>query len=113
MWYSQVFERAKLEVPNGLNDDSIENYMKESYIRRALNFLLEKRNYRKEYDNYQGRSDQIEKRSSRNKARRLLKKMGRVRDGDGKDVDHKNGNPKDNSVKNLRVTSKSHNRSKR
>lgn len=104
---------SKLEVPNGLNDDSIENYMKESYIQRALNFLLEKRNYRKEYDNYQGRSDQIEKRSSRNKARRLLKKMGRVRDGDGKDVDHKNGNPKDNSVKNLRVTSKSHNRSKR
>ena len=104
---------SKLEVPNGLNDDSIENYMKESYIQRALNFLLEKRNYRKEYDNYQGRSDQIEKRSSRNKARRLLKKMGRVRAGDGKDVDHKNGNPKDNSVKNLRVTSKSHNRSKR
>lgn len=104
---------SKLEVPNGLNDDSIENYMKESYIQRALNFLLEKRNYRKEYDNYQGRSDQIEKRSSRNKARRLLKKMGRVKDGDGKDVDHKNGNPKDNSVKNLRVTSKSHNRSKR
>jgi hypothetical protein len=104
---------SKLEVPNGLNDDSIENYMKESYIQRALNFLLERRNYRKEYDNYQGRSDQIKKRSSRNKARRLLKKMGRVRDGDGKDVDHKNGNPKDNSVKNLRVTSKSHNRSKR
>ena len=104
---------SKLEVPNGLNDDSIENYMKESYIQHALNFLLEKRNYRKEYDNYQGRSDQIEKRSSRNKARRLLMKMGRVRDGDGKDVDHMNGNPKDNSVKNLRVTSKSHNRSKR
>lgn len=103
----------KLQLPNNLENDDITNYMKESYIQRALNFLLEKRNYRKEYDNYQGRSDQIEKRSSRNKARRLLKKMGKVRDGDGKDVDHKNGNPKDNSVKNLRVTSKSHNRSKR
>lgn len=104
---------SKMEVPNGLNDDNIQNYIKESYAQYALKFLLERRNYRKEYDNYQGRSDQIEKRSSRNKARRLLKKMGRVRDGDGKDVDHKNGNPKDNSVKNLRVTSKSHNRSKR
>lgn len=89
------------------------NIIEQVYISFAKKFLLEKRNYRKEYDNYQGRSDQIEKRSSRNKARRLLKKMGRVRDGDGKDVDHKNGNPKDNSVKNLRVTSKSHNRSKR
>jgi len=89
------------------------NIIEQRYISLAKRFLLEKRNYRKEYDNYQGRSDQIEKRSSRNKARRLLKKMGRVSYGDGKDVDHKNGNPKDNSVKNLRVTSKSHNRSKR
>jgi len=38
-------------------------------------------------------------------------KAGKVRKGDGKDVDHKNGNPKDNSKKNLRVASKSSNRS--
>jgi hypothetical protein len=87
--------------------------MKESYIQYALKFITEKRNYRKEYDNYQGKPDQVRNRSNRNKARRLLAKMGRVRKGDGKDVDHKNGNPKDNSVGNLRVTSKSHNRSKR
>lgn len=89
------------------------NMIEQVYISFAKKFLMEKRNYRKEYDKYQGKPDQIENRSSRNKARRLLTNMGRVRDGDGKDVDHKNGNPKDNSVKNLRVTSKSHNRSKR
>jgi len=103
----------KLETPNNLNNDDISNYMKESYIQYALRFITEKRNYRKEYDNYQGKPDQVRNRSNRNKARRLLAKIGRVRKGDGKDVDHKNGNPKDNSVGNLRVTSKSHNRSKR
>ncbi len=70
-----------------------------------------KRDYKEEYANYQGKKDQIEKRSSRNKARRELAKDGRVRLGDGMDVDHKNTNAKDNSKKNLRVQSKSANRS--
>ena len=69
------------------------------------------RNYRKEYDNYQGKPEQKKKRASRNAARRTMEKSGKVRKGDGKDVDHKNGNPKDNSKSNLRVQSKSKNRS--
>lgn len=73
--------------------------------------MPKKRNYRKEYDNYQGKPDQIKKRASRNAARRKMEKAGKVRKGDGKDVDHKNGNPKDNGKKNLRVQSKSSNRS--
>ena len=40
----------------------------------------------------------------------MLKK-GKVRKGDGKDVAHKNGNPRDNSPKNLAVVRKSKNRS--
>jgi hypothetical protein len=44
-------------------------------------------------------------------ARRKMMKKGRVKKGDGKDVDHKNGNPQDNSDDNLRVLSKSKNRS--
>ena len=40
-----------------------------------------------------------------------MEKAGKVRKGDGKDVDHKNSNPKDNSKGNLRVQSKSANRS--
>ena len=68
------------------------------------------RNYRSEYDNYQGRPEQIANRSSRNKARRAkTKQLGYKPKGD---VDHKNGNPRDNRASNLRVTSKSSNRSR-
>ena len=68
------------------------------------------RNYRKEYDNYQGKPTQVANRSSRNKARRAkTKQLGYKPKGD---VDHKNGNPRDNRVSNLRVTSKSANRSR-
>ena len=70
-----------------------------------------KRNYGKEYDRYQGSPEQIARRSSRNKARRKLIKEGRVKLGDGKDVDHKDTNPMNNSSSNLRVKSKSSNRS--
>lgn len=70
------------------------------------------RNYKKEYANYHSKPEQKKNRSSRNKARRLMEAKGRVRKGDGKDVDHKNSNPKDNSSGNLRVTSKSYNRSR-
>ena len=69
------------------------------------------RDYKKEYENYQGKPDQIKKRAKRNAARRKMAKAGKVRKGDGKDVDHKNTNPYDNSSDNLRVQSKSANRS--
>ena len=69
------------------------------------------RNYKKEYANYQGKSSQIKRRSSRNKARRIMMKKGKVRKGDGKDVDHKNSNPLRNAISNLRVQVKSKNRS--
>ena len=40
-----------------------------------------------------------------------MTKAGLTRKGDGKDVDHKNRNTADNRRKNLRVVSKSKNRS--
>lgn len=70
-----------------------------------------KRDYKKEYENYQGKPDQIKKRASRNAARREMMADGKVKKGDGKDVDHKNGNPKDNRKSNLKAESKSKNRS--
>jgi len=70
-----------------------------------------KRDYKREYQNYQGKPDQIKKRASRNAARRKMQAEGKVSKGDGKDIDHKNGNPHDNSKSNLRVQSKSQNRS--
>lgn len=70
-----------------------------------------KRDYKEEYANYHSSSDQKKKRASRGRARYKLMKQGRVRLGDGLDVDHKNTNANDNSPKNLRVRSESANRS--
>lgn len=71
------------------------------------------RNYKKEYQNYQGTPEQIKKRSMRNKARRKLMKTGKVKKGDGKDVDHSKPIAKggSNALSNLRVRSESSNRS--
>lgn len=50
--------------------------------------------------------------AARKRARRALEKTGKVRKGDGKEVDHKKhlSAGGSNSAKNLRVTSKSSNR---
>ena len=64
------------------------------------------RNYRKEYDSYHKSSTQKKKRASRNTARSKMVKAGKAKKGDGKDVDHKNGNPRDNSRKNLTMKTK-------
>lgn len=69
------------------------------------------RDYKREYANYQGTPEQIAKRSQRNKARRKLEKEGRVSKNDGKDVDHSRGLSAGNGNDNLRVKSKSANRS--
>lgn len=72
-----------------------------------------KRDYAKEYRDYHAKPEQKKNRASRNSARRSLMASNRVRKGDGKDVDHKNGNPRDNRRKNLSVMSRSANRSKK
>lgn len=72
--------------------------------------MPKERNYAKEYRDYQGTPEQIARRSARNKARRKMEKLGRVKKGDGKEVDHRNFQPEDNSMKNLRVLSKKANR---
>jgi hypothetical protein len=69
------------------------------------------RNYTGEYANYQGTPAQRKRNDARKAARRKMVAAGKVKRNDGKDVDHKNGNPKDNSTKNLRVTTKRINRS--
>lgn len=71
------------------------------------------RDYRKEYDNYHSRPEQRKRNDQRKKTRRLMEKNGRVKKFDGKDVDHKNHDTSDMSPGNLRVMSKSQNRSKK
>jgi hypothetical protein len=69
------------------------------------------RNYKKEYENYHSSEEQKKDRAGRNGARRMLKKKY----GSsllGKDVDHKDRNPRNNNTSNLRIQSKSANRSR-
>lgn len=61
---------------------------------------------------YNSSAEQKKNRASRNAARRAAEKAGKVRKGDGKDVDHKNMNPRDNRKGNLKVMDKSKNRAK-
>lgn len=70
------------------------------------------RNYKREYETYHSKPEQKKRRAGRNAARRKMAAAGKVRKGDGKDVDHKDRNPKNNSKGNLRVQSKSKNRSR-
>lgn len=68
------------------------------------------RDYAKEYREYHSKPEQIKKRASRNAARRLMIKAGKAKKGDGKDVDHKDRNANNNSIRNLRVVSRKKNR---
>lgn len=69
------------------------------------------RNYRLEYQNYQGSPDQIKRRDSRNKARAMMVKAGKAKKGDGMDVEHKSGNPLQDTLSNLKLGTKRDNRS--
>ena len=69
------------------------------------------RNYKKEYANYHSKPAQKVNRAGRNRARMIVMKAGGTAKVAGKDVHHKNGNPRDNRTGNLAVTSKTANRS--
>ena len=59
--------------------------------------------------------EQKKRRAQRNAARRIMEKEGKVRKGDGKDVDHKKHKARgklNNSRSNLQVMDKSKNRAK-
>tara|TARA_R110002073_G_scaffold141167_1_gene292288 strand:+ start:303 stop:521 length:219 start_codon:yes stop_codon:yes gene_type:complete len=69
------------------------------------------RDYKSEYNNYHSTTKQKKNRAGRNGARRIMKKKY----GNsilGRDVDHKDRNPTNNSKSNLRLQSKSSNRSR-
>lgn len=68
------------------------------------------RDYKKEYRDYHGTPEQIKHRAARVKARRYMEKNGHARKGDGRDVDHRDGNPLNNAPKNLHMRNKSENR---
>lgn len=61
---------------------------------------------------YNSKDSSKKDRASRNSARADAVKSGKAHKGDGKDVDHKNMNPRDNRKGNLKVMDKSKNRAK-
>lgn len=69
------------------------------------------RDYKREYAirTKEDRNNRQKRRIARNL---MIKKLG-ISAVKGKDVDHKDGNPNNNSVSNLQVMSKSKNRSKK
>jgi len=72
-----------------------------------------RRNYKAEYAKFQSSPKAKADRAARNRNRRAAEREGRVSKGDGREIDHVNGNPQDNRRSNLRVVSRSHNRRKR
>lgn len=66
-----------------------------------------------EYEKFQSSAKAKAERASRNSARRSAIKSGRVHKGDGKEVDHRDSNPKNNASSNLRVVSRKTNRGKK
>lgn len=62
---------------------------------------------------YQARPEQVKKRVARNAARRLMIKKHGKSSLKGKDIDHNNGNATDNRASNLKIMSRSKNRSKK
>ena len=69
------------------------------------------RNYKREYKMRSKKSK--DDRQYRAKARTLMKKLRGAKTIKGKDIDHKDGNPRNNSRKNLRVRSIRLNRAKK
>ncbi len=99
------FEIPVEEPYNYTPDGNMESPLSENYLTEK-----KKRDYKSEYENYHSKPEQRANRSKRVLARRLMMKLGKVRKGDGKDVDHKDGDPQNNGKHNLRVRDKSANR---
>lgn len=69
--------------------------------------------YQHEYEKWGGTTKYKKDRASRNKARRLFEREGKVHKGDGTSVDHEDSDPRDDAESNLRVMTKSKNAARR
>jgi hypothetical protein len=69
--------------------------------------MKKKRDYKAEYQEYHKKH--LKDNNARHRARYDAEKAGKVHVGDGKDIDHKDNNPRNNSSGNTRVMSKAGN----
>ncbi len=67
--------------------------------------------HRKAQAKFQKKPEEVAKRVARNKARRAAIRDGRVKKGDGYDINHEDGNALNNNPMNWRKQKRSHNRS--
>ena len=74
--------------------------------------MARKRDYKREYAQYHALPQQKKERASRNAARALMIRRYGKGALDNQDVDHIDGNPRNNSLQNLQITTKKYNRSK-
>tara|TARA_R110000824_G_scaffold89496_1_gene219388 strand:- start:4095 stop:4331 length:237 start_codon:yes stop_codon:yes gene_type:complete len=68
------------------------------------------RDYKKEYR--ENHKPNLKDNNARHRARYAAEKAGKVHKGDGKEVDHQNNNPRDNSPANVKVMSRAKNRAR-
>ena len=96
----------------GMPDSVSKTTAKKLYnaIAKGMN-LKEDRDYADEYKKHHASPEQRARRISRTVTRKKAEREGRVAKGDGKDIDHKDHNPHNDSPSNLRIKSKSSNRS--
>lgn len=71
------------------------------------------RDYTREYKRFQSSKKAKRDRAARNKARREALREGKVHRGDSKEVDHKDSVATHNTKSNLRVVSRTFNRSRK
>ena len=67
------------------------------------------RDYEKEYQDFHSKPEQVKNRMGRNQANYAMQKAGKIKKGE--DVDHKDGNPRDNTPSNLKIVASGKNRS--
>ena len=96
----------------GMPDSVSKTAAKKLYnaIAKGMN-LKEDRDYKDEYEKHHSSPEQRARRIRRTVTRKKAEREGRVSKGDGKDIDHKDHNPHNDSPSNLRIKSKSANRS--
>ena len=70
------------------------------------------RDYKAEYENYHKKPEQRKRNDKRKQARRNMRKKYGEMAIKGKDIDHKDRNPHNNSYSNLRISSVKANRSR-
>jgi hypothetical protein len=69
------------------------------------------RDYKKEYQTYHKKH--LKDNNARHRVRYAAEKAGKVRVGDGREIDHANNNPRDNSPSNTRIMSRKANRGRK